>query len=317
MGNTDRVENPRLENVEKQSHVTTMNSFASLLQTQPYLLADGAIGTMLFDAGLARGVAPELWNVEEPEKVRAIHREYIQAGSNIILTNSFGGSRFRLKQHRLQDHVSDLNRAAAVLARIEADAAMGQVVVGGSMGPTGELFEPMGLLRFDQARDAFAEQAAALADGGVDVFWIETMSDLQEVQAAVMGVRDVSDLPVVTTLTFDTNGRTMMGVAPVLGLEAMRELGVTALGANCGNGPAEIEGVIQAMHAADPGAVLVAKSNAGIPQYFDGELAYSGTPEVMARHARLVRDLGAKIIGGCCGTTPEHIRVMAESLAIN
>jgi len=294
-----------------------MNTFESLLGTQPYLLADGAIGTMLFAAGLAHGVAPELWNVEEPGKVRAIHREYIRAGSNIILTNSFGGSRLRLEQHKLQDRVADLNRAAAGLARIEADSAASPVAVGGSMGPTGELFEPMGLLRFDHARGAFAEQAAALVEGGVDVFWIETMSDLQEVQAAVMGVRDVSDLPVVTTLTFDTNGRTMMGVAPVLGLEAMRELGVTALGGNCGNGPAEIEGVIQAMHAADPGALLVAKSNAGIPQYIDGELTYSGTPDVMARHARLVRDLGAKIIGGCCGTTPEHIRAMSEALANN
>ena len=317
LGETNRVDHPRPEVAAYHGHVLTMNTFESLLATQRYLLADGAIGTMLFAAGLAQGTAPELWNAEEPEKVRAIHRAYIEAGSRVILTNSFGGSRFRLKRHKLQDRVSDLNRAAAGLARIEADEAASPIAVGGSMGPTGELLEPMGILRFDQARDAFAEQATALAEGSVDVFWVETMSDLQEVQAAVMGIRDVSDLPIVTTLTFDTNGRTMMGVTPVLGLEAMRELGVTALGGNCGSGPAEIEGVIQAMHTADPNAVLVAKSNAGIPQYVDGVLAYSGTPEVMARHAMRVRDLGAKIIGGCCGTTPEHIRAMSEALANN
>ena len=295
--------------------VLAMNAFESLLATQRYLLADGAIGTMLFAVGLAQGAAPELWNVEEPGKMRAIHREYIRAGSSVILTNSFGGTSFRLKRHGLQGRVSDLNGAGASLARIEADNAASPVAVAGSMGPTGELLEPMGILRFNQAREAFAEQAAALAEGGVDVFWVETMSDLQEVQAAVMGIRDVSDMPVVTTLTFDTNGRTMMGVAPVAGLEAMRELGVTALGGNCGNGPAEIEGVIQAMRDADPDVVLVAKSNAGIPQYVDGALVYNGTPEVMARHARRVRDLGARIIGGCCGTTPEHIRAMSEALA--
>jgi 5-methyltetrahydrofolate--homocysteine methyltransferase len=270
---------------------------------------------MLMSAGLPHGTAPEVWNLSHPDKVRAVHRGYIQAGCDIVLTNSFGGTHFRLDRHGLQDRVSELNRVAAQLARAEADAAPRPIAVAGSMGPTGELFEPMGLLRFDQARDAFAEQAEALVAGGADALWIETLSDLQELQAAVMGAREVTDLPIITTLTFDTNGRTMMGVGPVEGLEAMRELDVAALGGNCGNGPAEIEGVIKTMHAAAPDAVLVAKANAGIPELVEGELCYSGTPEVMARYALQVQRLGARIIGGCCGTTPAHLRAMADALA--
>jgi 5-methyltetrahydrofolate--homocysteine methyltransferase len=269
---------------------------------------------MLMAAGLEHGQAPEGWNVSFPDRVRAVHLAYLQAGARVVLTNSFGGSRFRLKLHGLQDRVAELNRAAAELARAEADAAPGPVAVAGSMGPSGELFEPMGLLTADQARDGFAEQAAALAEGGADVLWIETMSDLQEVQAAVIGARSVCDLPIVTTMTFDTHGRTMMGVTPIQALEAMRELDAVACGGNCGNGPAEIEGVIKAMYAADPAVILVAKSNAGIPEYVDGALTYSGTPEAMARHAVRVRQMGAKIIGACCGSTPEHTRAMAQAL---
>ena len=291
-----------------------MNTFEHLLSVNSYLLTDGAMGTMLMAAGLEHGNAPEEWNVSHPRPVQAVHRSYIQAGSRIILTNSFGGSRFRLKLHNLQGRVAELNRAAAALARKAAKSAPHPVAVAGSMGPSGELFRPMGRLTFDEARDGFAEQAAALAEGGVDVLWIETMSDLQEVQAAIEGLRMVTELPVVSTMTFDTHGRTMMGVAPVRALEAMREMGSTALGGNCGNGPAEIEGVIQAMHAADPTVVLVAKSNAGIPRYVDGVLTYDGTPKVMARHALRVRSLGAKIIGACCGSTPDHIRAMAQAL---
>ncbi len=292
-----------------------MNAFESLLASSAYLLADGAMGTMLMDAGLEHGDAPETWNAAHPERVQAVHRSYIQAGAQVILTNTFGGSRFRLGWRGLQDRVGELNRAAAELARTAAAAAPATVAVAGSIGPSGEFFEPMGSLTFEGARDAFAEQAAALAEGGVDVLWIETMSDLQELQAAVAGARAVSDLPIVTTMTFDTHGRTMMGVTPLQALEAMRELGAVAMGGNCGNGPAEIEGVIEAMRAADPGAVLVAKSNAGIPQDVDGVVTYSGTPQVMARHALRVRGLGARIIGACCGSTPEHIRAMAEALA--
>lgn len=292
-----------------------MNLLESLLASQDYILADGGMGTMLMDAGLQQGDPPEEWNVLHPDRVRAVHRDYIEAGAQIILTNSFGGSRFRLKLHGLQDRAAEFNRAAAEVARAGASAAPHEVVVAGSIGPSGDLLEPLGTLTFEEARDGFAEQAAALTKGGVDVLWIETMSDLKEVQAAVEGARSASDLPVVTTMTFDTHGHTMMGVSPVKALEALREFRPLALGGNCGNGPAEIEGVIQAIHAADPSVVLVAKSNAGIPEMVNGEICYSGTPEVMAGYALRVRELGARIIGACCGSTPAHVRAMAVALA--
>ena len=291
-----------------------MTSLETLLESGTVILADGAMGTMLMQAGLEYGGSPEAWNLEHPDRIRAIHREYIGAGSQIILTNSFGGSPFRLRRHGLHERTTEINRIAAELARAEADAAPHPVVVAGSMGPSGELFEPLGELTFDEAREGFAMQALGLAEGGVDVLWIETMSDLQEVQAVVEGVRSVTSLPLVITMTFDMRGHTMMGVTPVVALEALKANGPLALGGNCGNGPGEIEGVIEAMHTADPTAVLVAKSNAGLPRVVGVDVVYDGTPEVMAQHARRVRELGARIIGGCCGTTPAHLRAMAEAL---
>jgi 5-methyltetrahydrofolate--homocysteine methyltransferase len=183
------------------------------------------------------------------------------------------------------------------------------------MGPTGELFEPMGNLTYAAAVDGFAAQAAALAAGGVDVLWIETMSDLQEVRAAVEGARrGAPHLPVAATMTFDTRGFTMMGVSPGQAVDALAGLGLAAAGGNCGNGPAEIEGVIHGMRAARVDIPLVAKSNAGMPRIVDGTAVYDGTPPVMAEYARRVRALGATIIGACCGSTPTHIRAMAEAL---
>lgn len=292
-----------------------MNPLEKLLETGQPILLDGAMGTMLMDAGLVQGDPPEEWNVTHPDRVRAVHRAYIQAGSRVILTNSFGGTRFRLEMHDLQDRAIELNKAAAQNARAEADAASYIVVVAGSMGPTGQLFEPMGALTFDDAKAAFAEQAKGLAEGGVDVFWVETMSDLNEVKAAVEGARSVSDLPIVTTMSFDTHGHTMMGVSPVRALETLGNLDVIAIGANCGTGSDELEVAVKAMREANPNVILVAKANAGIPQVSaGGGIVYNGTPEVMARYARNVRDIGASLIGGCCGSTPAHIRAMAEAL---
>lgn len=289
-----------------------MNKLQELLATEGHLLLDGAMGTMLMDAGLEQGAPPEEWNVDEPDKVRAVHRGYIEAGSNIILTNTFGGTSFRMKLHNLQDRVTELNKAAAINARAEADAADHPVLVGGSMGPTGELFEPMGTMTFEEAKAAFAEQAAALDAGGVDILWIETMSDLEEVRAAVEGAQSVSNLPIAATMTFDTHGHTMMGVSPAKALETMSSFGLAALGANCGNGPDEIEEVIQTMHALSPDTILIAKANAGIPHWVDDELHYDGTPEVMAEYTKRVYGLGAQLIGGCCGSSPAHIKAMAE-----
>lgn len=291
-----------------------MNRLEELLESEAYVLLDGAMGTMLIAAGLEAGNPTEVWNVLHPEKVRAVHRAYIDAGSRLILTNSFGGNRLRLARHNLQARSTELNRAAAANARLEADSAPHLVVVAGSIGPTGELLQPVGSLTYDEAKSAFAEQSAALAEGGVDLIWIETMSDLNEVRAAVEGTRSVCDLPVAATMTFDTHGRTMMGVRPSKAVEALTDLTLMAVGANCGNGPQEIETVIETMRTVKPDTLLIAKANAGLPKRINRDIVYDGTPEVMAEYACHVRDLGARLIGGCCGSTPDHIRAMAKAL---
>jgi methionine synthase I (cobalamin-dependent) len=285
-----------------------------LLKTRPWLLADGAIGSNLFERGLTSGDAPELWNVEHPGRVAELHRAFVSAGADIILTNSFGGTRHRLKLHRADGRVSELNEAAARIARTEADANGGAVLVGGSMGPTGEILEPLGPLSLDAAREAFAEQALALARGGADLIWIETMSSVEETEAAIAGAR-AAELPIVATLSFDTNGRTMMGITPsdLAGLH--RKHGLAACGSNCGTGPSELVAcIINLASASEPEAVLVAKANCGIPQFVDGAIRFDGTPELMAEYVRLSLDAGARIIGGCCGTTPEHLRIMRQAL---
>jgi 5-methyltetrahydrofolate--homocysteine methyltransferase len=287
-----------------------------LLAERPWLLADGATGTNYFALGLETGDAPELWNLEWPERVSGLHRAFIEAGSDLILTNSFGGTRHRLKLHKAEDRVAEINRAAARLAREAADGAGREVVVAGSMGPTGEILAPIGPLSGEDAAEAFAEQAAALAEGGTDVLWIETMSSVEELSAAVEGAARTG-LPLATTMSFDTNGRTMMGVTPAQVVHLVHGLTPRPLayGGNCGTGPAELMAAIVNLRAAGaPDDIVIAKSNCGIPEYREGEIVYSGTPELMADYARLALDAGVRIIGGCCGTTPEHIRVMRAAL---
>ncbi|HMQ51983.1 MAG TPA: betaine--homocysteine S-methyltransferase [Anaerolineae bacterium] len=293
-----------------------MAKLQQLLAEATPILLDGAMGTSLFQAGLQSGAAPEEWNVTHPDTVRAIYRSYIQAGSRIILTNTFGGSSFRLKLHNAQDRVAEFNQAGASLARAEADAVPHLVLVGGSMGPTGELLAPLGVTTYQEARDAFAEQAAALVKGGVDLLWIETMSALEEVKAAVEGARSVTGLPIAATLSFDTKGHTMMGVSPAKAINELKGLGLVGIGANCGSGLDEMFPVIERMHQAAPEVQLIAKANAGIPKYIKGELVYDGTPALMADYACQVRDLGATFIGGCCGSTPDHIQAMATALGL-
>jgi 5-methyltetrahydrofolate--homocysteine methyltransferase len=286
----------------------------TLLAERPWLLADGATGSNLFDRGLQSGDAPELWNASQPEKIAELERAFIEAGADIVLTNTFGGTRYRLKLHKAAERVGELNEKAAALARREADRAGRTVLVGGSIGPTGEILEPLGPLSLADAREAFAEQAAALARGGADILWIETMSSVEETEAAVSGARSVG-LPVVATLSFDTNGRTMMGITPsdLAGLHRKHHL--SACGSNCGVSPSElIASLVNLAAASDPSAVLVAKANCGIPRYVDGAIRFDGTPELMAVYAGLALDAGARIIGGCCGTTPQHLRVMRRAL---
>lgn len=290
-------------------------TWLNLLAQPGPILADGAMGTMLFEAGLQFGDPPEVWNVIHPDVIRGIQRAYLAAGSQILLTNTFGGSRFRLGMHNLQARVPELNRTAAILARSEVDAAGGRALVAGDIGPSGEIFAPLGTLEYSDGVDGFAEQAAALIAGGVDIIWIETMSALEEVQAAVEGVRRVStDIPIITTMTFDTHGRTMMGVTPEQAAKALLGLGAAAVGGNCGNGPEELLAVIQKMRAVEPDAVLVAKSNAGIPELIQRRTVYRASPEVMGAYACQVHEAGARIIGGCCGNTPAHITAMVQQL---
>ncbi|MEZ4614116.1 MAG: homocysteine S-methyltransferase family protein [Caldilineaceae bacterium] len=279
------------------------------------LLGDGAMGTMLQQAGLTDGGAPELWNVTAPEQVRAIYQAYLDAGANIIETNTFGGTAARLKLHNLQGRVIELNRAGAALAKAVATPV--GALVAGSIGPTGELIEPVGPLTMDEAAAIFAEQVQGLVAGGVDLVVIETMSHLNEVEAAVRGVRQVDpDLLIVTTLSFDTNFHTMMGVSPKEAVETISGWGVRIIGANCGNGPSEIETVMTQMAQYRPaGVYLMAQSNAGMPQYVNGAIHYDGTPAIMADFALRLRNLGVNIIGACCGSTPAHVAAMGAALA--
>ena len=292
-----------------------MDTWAKLTSKPGLLLADGAMGTMLFEAGLQFGDPPDGWNVEQPERIRRVHRAYLEAGSHIVLTNTFGSNRFRLALHRLEARVGDFNRAGAALAQAEVKASGRQALVAGDIGPTGSILEPVGELSFDEAVEGFAEQAAALIEGGVDLVWIETMADLEEVRAAIEGVRRASPtIPVAATMTFDTRGFTMMGVSPEKAVAAISGWGAVAVGGNCGNGPEEVVDVMTKMHAAAPSALLIAKANAGIPTMVDGRAVYRATPAAMAEYAGSAADAGARIVGACCGSTPDHVRAMADAL---
>lgn len=285
-----------------------------LIAKKGWVLADGAIGTNYFQRGLETGYPPELWCVEKPDEVQALHRAFIDAGADIILTNSFGGTSYRLKLHQADDRVEVLNKAAAQLARHCADAADRPVLVGGSIGPTGELFSPLGTLDRHSAITAFTQQAEALRDGGADLLWIETMSSTEEMDAAVSAARTVG-LPVCATMTFDTAGRTMMGITPHDFAAQADALSLDGFGANCGIGPAELLDTIVQFDGAHKDRFIIAKGNCGIPQYLDGEIHYHGSPELMADYALMARDAGASIIGGCCGTTPAHLRAMYDKLS--
>ena len=286
-----------------------MDRLTELLKARRVVLGDGAMGTMLQLAGLVDG-APERWNVERPDVVSSIHRAYVEAGSDFISTNTFGGTRNRLQLDGLADRVAELNEAGARLAR----EAAGDRLVAGSMGPTGELMEPLGLLTPDGARESFAEQARALKSGGVDFALVETMSALEEVHAAVAGARDAG-LPAAVTMSFDTNFHTLMGVKPAKAVATLAGWGVALVGANCGNGPAEIERIMTEMSQARPeGVFLMAKSNAGMPRWKDDRITYGGTPEVMAEYAQKMVALGVNVVGGCCGSAPEHVAAMRAAL---
>jgi 5-methyltetrahydrofolate--homocysteine methyltransferase len=279
------------------------------------LLADGATGTNLFAMGLTSGDSPELWNAVHPDRTQALHRAFVDAGSDIILTNSFGANRRRLMLHGLEARTRELNRLAAQNARKVADSAGRPVVVAGSVGPTGDLIAPLGPLSEDEAVEVFIEQIEGLREGGADVAWIETMSAAEEIRAAALAAAKCG-MPYTITASFDTAGRTMMGVAPAAfgALVEAFDPAPIAYGANCGVGASDLLAAILAMSPARPGAPLIAKANAGVPQWHGTHIHYSGAPELMATYAGLAVDCGARIIGGCCGNTPAHVAAMRRGL---
>lgn len=292
-----------------------MNKLETLLNEKGVLLADGATGTTLFSMGLTSGDSPELWNDEHPDRIEKLHQLFVDAGSDLFLTNSFGGNRYRLKLHNAEHRVAELNEKAARIGRKVADKADRPVIVAGSIGPTGEIFAPIGELQFDDAVAAFKEQAEALAAGGVDVLWLETISSAEEFKAGVIGAASTG-LPVAATLSFDTNGSTMMGITPPQLSQMVKELDtpLAAIGTNCGVGASEVVSAMMEFTNAGQNPPLVAKANCGIPEFVDGKVHYNGTPELMGKYAEIARNAGASIIGGCCGTTATHIAAMREQL---
>ncbi len=291
------------------------NPIDALIAEKGVLLADGATGTNLFAMGLEAGEAPELWNETAPDKIRALHQGFVDAGSDIILTNSFGGTRHRLKLHHAQDRVFELNRLAAEIACEIAASVERTVIIAGSVGPTGELLQPLGALSFDEAIEAFVEQIEGLKAGGAEVAWIETMSAPDEIRAAVEAAIRVG-LPYTYTGSFDTAGRTMMGLLPkdIHGIKDGLDAKPVAVGANCGVGASDILASLLDMTDADESATVIVKGNCGIPEFRGSEIHYSGTPELMAEYVRLAIDGGAKIIGGCCGTSCDHLKAMRAAL---
>lgn len=291
------------------------NPIDALLAEKGVLLADGATGTNLFAMGLAAGEAPELWNTADPDKIVALHQGFVDAGADIILTNSFGGTRQRLKLHNAQDRVHELNKAAAKIARGVAEKAGRKVIVAGSVGPTGELLEPLGAMTYAEAVEAFAEQIEGLKAGGADVAWIETMSAPDEIRAAAEAAIRVG-LPYTYTASFDTAGRSMMGLHPkdIHGVAAGMAEPPVAVGANCGVGASDILSSLLDMTEAAPQATVIVKGNCGIPEFRGAEIYYSGTPELMGDYARLAIDAGAKIIGGCCGTSFVHLKAIRDAV---
>ena len=291
-----------------------MNNLFKILDEKQYILADGATGTNLFAMGLETGNPPEPWNIDHKGRIRALHQGFVDAGSDLILTNSFGGNSFRLKLHNLESQVFELNQTAAMIAREVADEAGRTVVVAGAIGPTGEIIEPHGLMTAKQATDAFKIQAEGLVEGGVDVLWLETMYSIEELEAAIEAVKEF-DIPVCATMSFDTAGKTMMGVTPAELAKRSQGFGLFGVGGNCGVGaPDLLAAIIDINRNMTDDTIIIAKANCGIPEFHDGSIVYSGTEELMAEYVHLALNSGARIVGGCCGTSFKHIRAMRKAM---
>jgi 5-methyltetrahydrofolate--homocysteine methyltransferase len=292
-----------------------VNKFLERLNAGETLVADGATGTNLQKMGLKPGTPPEDLVIDDPALLLQLSRAFVEAGSDIILTCTFGGTRLRMKDSHYVDRVEEVNARAAELAQQAASQRAG-VLVGGSMGPTGALMKPFGPLTPDEVRAAYAEQARALERGGVDLLVIETMFALEEATAAFEGARSVSDLPIVVSFSYDRGVRTMMGVKPSQVMQTYKAMGAAAIGGNCGTSLENMDLIVQQYAAAAPGFPIWAKPNAGMPRMeaSTNSAIYDVSPGGMAEYALKYIDQGARVVGGCCGSTPEHIAAIAGAV---
>lgn len=277
---------------------------------QRVLVLDGAMGTMLQERGLKAGACPEEMNLTAPEVVASVHREYADAGADIIVTNSFGGSRLKLAHYGLEDRVHEINARAVELAR---KAAGPDRFVAASIGPTGRFLRPVGDADFDEMVEAFGQQVRAFAEAGADLITLETFLDIAELRAAVIACREFSDLPVMALMTFEDEGRSVLGTSPEAAAVTLEALGVSVVGSNCGLG---VEGIYQMLERMRSvcSLPLIAQPNAGLPQLVDGQTVFNASPEDMVVYHRQLLDIGVRVVGGCCGTTPAHIRAMRQAL---
>ncbi len=295
-----------------------MKNMMERLNAGEILFCDGAMGTFLQDKGLKPGECPELWCIERADDIRDIHRQYRQAGSDIVECNSFGGSRYKLKHYGLDDRAAEINQAAAAVAR---EVAGEDQYVLGSAGPTGEFMAPLGLETEENFYDAFREQITAFEAGGADAVIIETMTALEEAAVAVKAAKENTKLVVMASFTFDPQVHggyaSMMGVTPEKFAETIIEAGADIIGANCGTGPDHMINVVKLLRAAAPDMPIIAMPNAGMPVIENGQTVFKETPEAMASKAPLLVEASANIVGGCCGTGPEHIAAMKKAILGN
>jgi 5-methyltetrahydrofolate--homocysteine methyltransferase len=290
-----------------------MNKFLERLKTGKVLVADGATGTNLQKMGLKPGRAPEDLVIDQPDLLLKLEGAFVEAGSDIILTCTFGGTRLRMKDSKYQSRAPEISTRAAELAR-KAASPRPDVLIAGSMGPTGSIMKPYGPMTAEQAFETFAEQAKALSEGGVDFLLIETMFALDETDAAFNGARSVTDLPIVVSFSYDRGVRTMMGVKPKDVAKKYKEMGAVLIGANCGTTLENMEAILKEYGETIPGFGLWAKPNAGVP-HMDVKTeqgVYDMTPDDMAGYVRKYVDLGARVVGGCCGSTPEHVAAIVK-----
>ncbi|MQC26606.1 MAG: bifunctional homocysteine S-methyltransferase/methylenetetrahydrofolate reductase [Chloroflexi bacterium] len=279
------------------------------------ILADGAMGTVLHDRGVEFTNCFDELNLTNPELVADIHAEYIQAGAQLIMSNTFGANRFRLAEHGLEEQVTEINQVGVQLARAAADNAPEEVLVAGDVGPLGVRLAPFGRVQLEEARAAFKEQIAGLVAGKPDLILIETMTDLYEVREAVLAAKEISDLPVLASMTFTRDDRTLLGDSPAQVAQRIHAAGADVIGINCSGGPSQLLRILSRMRTAVPGALYSVMPNAGWPEQVSGRIMYPAGPDYFGDYALSFRHAGAAIIGGCCGTTPQHIAAMHAALA--